>query len=342
MRIKDFELDKNFKPLMIAEEGQANQGDFSMALQMAKCASQSGADGIEYQLFSADEMYAKYDQGYKLYKDRELNNEEIKDLLYETHQLGLISQIAGFSPKIIDHCAKFNADIFIVNATDLNNPEIIDAVISTNKPFWFATLMASLSEIDWAVNYALSKNANNFGLLHGQHVMSAGHGVPVDYLQLDSIKFLEGRYHLPIGFVDHTATKIVPALAVAKGAYLVTKHLSPFNGWTGPDSFICLDPEGWKEAKELFEYSIKSQGDSKEISIAELKDKSQFRRSLHTTKVLEAGSKLKRSDLIALRPGSKGINPSLLEDLIGIDLLVKLDINQQIRPEHLKNFKEKN
>jgi sialic acid synthase SpsE len=344
VKIKNKEIGSNFKPLMIAEEGQANQGDLNIALKMANLASEAGADGIEYQLFFADEMYAKYDEGYNLYKERELCRDEIKDLLKETHSLGLISQIAGLSPKIIELCSKFDADIFVVNATDLNNPEIIDAVISSGKPFWFATLMGSLSEIDWAVEYALSKNASSFGLLHGQHVMSNanGQGVDPEYLQLDCIELLEKRYKLPVGFVDHTSTKIVPALAVAKGACIVTKHLSPYKSWVGPDSKICLDPATWKEAKDFFDYADKAKGNSKELSIAELKDKSLFRRSIHTTKMLKSGTKLVRSDLIALRPGSRGINPSLIQDLIGLELLVNLDENQQIKPEDIRNFYKKN
>lgn len=343
MKIKNYQVDSKFKPLMIAEEGQANQGDIQIALQMAKHASLANADGIEYQLFTADDMYAKYDEGYAIYKERELEKGEIKTLLEETHQLGLLSQIAGLSPSIIDLCSSLDADMFVVNATDLNNPEIIDAVIASGKPFWLATLMGSLKEIDWAVEYVLSKNSNNFGLLHGQHVMSGsgGAGVPSEYLQLDCIKLMENRYELPIGFVDHTAEKIVPALAIAKGACVVTKHISPNKNWVGPDSDICLHPESWKDSKQLFDYSVMANGESKELSIAELKDKSLFRRSLHTARKLENGLKLSRNDFVALRPGSEGINPSYIEDLVGQELSVSLEANVQIKPEYFKDYKEK-
>ena len=339
MKIKDFKIDAHSKPLMIAEEGQANQGDISIALQMAKFALQSGADGIEYQLFFADDMYAKYDPGHNLYKSRELDKEEIKALLEETHRIGLLVQVAGLSAKIIDLVAKIGTDVFIVNATDLNNPEIIDAVLSTNKPFWFSALMAPLNEIDWAVEYVLSKNAKNFGILHGQHILAAGCGVNSENLQLGCIQLLESRYNLPIGFVDHTSTKIVPALAVGAGARLVTKHLKPHKDWTGPDSFICLDPHDWKDSKEIFDYSILAKGESKNLSFDELKDKSLAMRSIHTTRALRAGVEISRSDLIALRPGSNGIPPVLIDSLIGKTLLIDIDENTQIHAEHIKGFK---
>jgi sialic acid synthase SpsE len=337
MKISDFKIDFQSKPLMIAEEGQANQGDINIALQMAKFALESGADGIEYQLFFADDIYAKYHPGHKIYKSRELDKEEIKALLYETHRIGLLVQVTGFSAKIIDFVAKLGTDIFVVNATDLNNPEILDAIISTNKPFWLSALMAPLKEIDWAVEYALSKNAKNFGILHGQHILSAGFGITPENLQLGCIKLLESRYNLPVGFVDHTSTKIAAGLAIAAGARLVTKHLKPHNDWTGPDYFICLDPHDWKESKEIFDYSILSKGESKDLSLDELKDKSLAMRSIHTTRALKAGDKILRSDIICLRPGFNGINPSLIDNIIGKTLLVDINENIQIHPEQIKN-----
>ena len=50
------------RPLMIAEEGQANQGNFEVAKKMCKLASKSGADGIEFQLFTAKDMYIPNDE----------------------------------------------------------------------------------------------------------------------------------------------------------------------------------------------------------------------------------------------------------------------------------------
>jgi len=339
MNIKDFKIDAHSKPLMFAEEGQANQGDINIALQMAKFALQAGADGIEYQLFFADDMYAKYDPGHSIYKSRELDKGEIKTLLEETHRIGLLVQIAGLSTKIIDFVAKIGIDVFIVNATDLNNPEIIDAVLSTNKPFWLSALMAPLNEIDWAVEYVLSKNAKNFGMLHGQHILAGGNGVSFENLQLGCIQLLERRYNLPIGFVDHSSTKIVPALAVGAGARVVTKHLKPHKDWTGPDSFICLDPHDWKESKEMFDCSVLAKGESKDLSFDELKDKSLAMRSIHSTRALSAGDKILRSDMIALRPGFNGIPPSLINNLIGKTLLMDIDENTQIHAEHIKGFK---
>ena len=337
MHIGNKVLGENLPTLMFAEEGQANQGDLSVALNMCKIAAAAGADGIEYQLFLANDMYISCDPGHAIYKSRELSITQIKELITATHDAGLLCQIAGLSPAIIELCADAGADVFCVNATDLTNPLIIDAVAATGKPLWLATLMGTLEEIDWAVNYSLTKCRSDIGLLHGQHVMSSdtSHGVPPELLQLDCIESLKSRYGLVTGFVDHTATQIVPSIAAAKGAALVMKHLSPDLNYRGPDWVVCLDPNSWQEARLMLDYSVKSNGASKEISQAEFKDRSLHRRSLYTRTDFPKGHQLVSGDLVALRPGMGGIDPREIHDLFGRRLADALTAQSQLKHEHL-------
>jgi len=326
-------LGENHPTLMFAEEGQANQGDLSVALDMCKLAVAAGADGVEYQFFLANDMYASRDPGHAIYKSRELSTTQIKELITATHDAGLICQVAGLSPAIIELCSEVGADIFCVNATDLTNPIIIDAVAATGKPFWLATLMGTLEEIDWAVNYSITKCRSDVGLLHGQHVMSSdgSHGVPPELLQLDCIELLKQRYGLVTGFVDHTATQIVPSIAAAKGAALITKHLAPDLNYRGPDWVVCLDPASWKVARSMLDYSVKSNGASKEISQAEFKDRSLHRRSLYIKTDLPKGHQLVSGDLLALRPGMGGIDPREIDDLVGRRLAHALTAQSQLK-----------
>jgi N,N'-diacetyllegionaminate synthase len=338
MKIGSKVIGDGLDALMFAEEGQANQGNINVAINMIKIAADSGADGIEFQFFLADDMYIRNDPGYQIYKNRELSASQIRELISTCHSEGLICQVAGLSPKIIHLSADAGADIFCVNATDLNNPYIINAVASTEKPFWLATLMGTLEEIDWSVNYAISHSKADIGLLHGQHVMSSDttKGVPPELLQLDCIDLLRQRYGLVTGFVDHTATQFTPSLAVANGASLVMKHLAPEVNWEGPDSVVCLDPNSWKKAKEMFNYTIKSKGNSKEISQAEFKDRSIHRRSIFTQNELKAGHLITLEDLVALRPGKGGMDPKLASDLVGKKLLYDLPAQHQLQSVDLK------
>jgi sialic acid synthase SpsE len=332
MRIGSKIIGEGRGALMFAEEGQANQGNIDVAIAMCKIAANAGADGIEFQFFLANDMYVRNDPGYAIYKSRELSSTQIKELIAVSHAEGLLCQIAGLSPKIIELCAEAGADVFCVNATDLTNPVIIDAVAATGKPFWLATLMGTMEEIDWAVDYALSHSRSEIGLMHGQHVMSSdtSRGVPPDLLQLDCIELFKRRYGLVTGFVDHTATQFVPSIAAAKGAALIMKHLAPQKNWQGPDWIVCLDPESWKDAKTMLEYTVKANGASKEISQAEFKDRSLHRRSIHTRIALSAGHKIVDGDLLALRPGKGGVDPRIIHELVGRQVVRNLTEQHQL------------
>jgi sialic acid synthase SpsE len=329
----------NHAPIMIAEEGQANQGSHDLALQMCDKARAAEADGIEFQFFLADDMYTRTDSGYKVYKERELTFDQIKLIIEYAKSLGLLVQIAGLSPKVIEFCASVGVDSFCINATDLNNPQILDVVADTGSVFWVATLMATLAEIDECVNYLIRKNSDNFGLLHGQHVMStsSSKGVPANLLQLDSIQMLQNRYDKVVGFVDHSVSSISPALAVAKGACLVTKHLAPWEGWIGPDSDICMTPDDWREIKNLFLFAYAAGGASKELSLHELSDRQAHRRSLYSRHALKTGHLLCDDDIVALRPFHPDSPASLLPSLIGKKLLHSLPEQALITPSALSS-----
>ena len=130
-------------PLYIAEEGQANQGDVNLALRMIDLANESGADGIEFQLFWAADMYAQDHEGYQIYKQNELSEDSIRRLIQAVKSKDLLFQAACLSPRMVDLCVQEQVDSFVINATDLNNPEMLSAVSKTGIPIWLATLTES-------------------------------------------------------------------------------------------------------------------------------------------------------------------------------------------------------
>ncbi len=304
--------------LVIAEEGQANQGDFEFAMKMIDLAADCGADGIEFQLFMAEDLYVKNHPGFQLYKRREYSKTALGDLIDATHSRNMLFQAACLSDKIFDMIVELGADIFVINATDLNNPRMLDAAGSCGKPFLIATLIGTIEEIDWAVSRVVSRGATNFALLHGQHIMGSQKdcGVPVKNTQLDCILMMEKKYGVPVGFVDHTHSEIMPAIAASRGAVMVTKHLSPYNGWKGPDWQICLDPEAWKRAMANVKYANDAKGTDKTLCIEEIGDRTIMRRSIVAARDIPEGKSIEASDINFKRPGG-GLSPCDFKKYLG-------------------------
>lgn len=304
--------------LMIAEEGQANQGDFELALRMVDTASNCGADGIEFQLVIADDLYISTHEGFAIYKPREFTETQIEELISVVHGKNMLFQAACLSDKLVGPVALMGADVLTMNATDLNNPRMLNALSRCGKPFLIATLMGTIKEIDWAVSYIRNQGTNRFAILHGQHIMASTleMGVPVRYTQLDCITMLEQRFGVPVGFVDHTDSEIMPAIAASNGAVIVAKHLSPEVNWKGPDWQVCLHPESWKRANDHLRYANAARGEDKDLSIEEIEDRSQMRRSIVAIKTIPSGKILEESDIAFKRPGG-GLDPCYVGQYIG-------------------------
>ena len=306
------------KPLMIAEEGQAHDGDHELALRMIDLAAAAGADGVEFQLGRADDLYIREDHYHQIYVRREFSLNQINALVNRAHEKKLIFQVAALSPALVKSCADVGADSFCVNAMDIDNPEMLEAVATSGKPFWIATLMSNLADVDWAVDFVRRKGATSFGLLHGQHIMTSSHGhdMPPEVMQLDCIEMFRQRYRVPVGYVDHTSMVETPALVAMRGACVVFKHLAPRENWRGPDWEIALTPDKWFAAKAMLDKSQAMLGATKEVGKLEAADQPLHRRSLRLSVDAKAGSIIQSTDLVSLRPGG-GISPKYRDVIAG-------------------------
>ena len=70
----------------VIEEGQANLGEFNLALKMIDSASKIGADAIEFQIAHADDFYIKSHKAHNIYKEREFSEFELKELVKYTKE----------------------------------------------------------------------------------------------------------------------------------------------------------------------------------------------------------------------------------------------------------------
>lgn len=323
----------------IVEEGQANQGNIEKALRMIDAAALAGADAIEFQLAKAKDFYVKGDPGYGVYLKREFKNRQLKKLIDYTKAKGLEFIAVPLSHNLVRPLSMFGCSAFNINASDLTNPDIIDSVAASGLPFFLSLSLASENEVDWALRRIKNAKAPHFALLHGQHVMASKDlGVDVEDTNLGFIETLKERYHIPVGFIDHTCLKWFSAAAVAAGAEIVTKHMALSHKDKGPDWQICLDPNEMKDAicraRKTYKSIIVK---SKNLANGENMDKTLMRRSIVAARTLRREEVIGRNDLCFKRPGT-GICPSKFEDLLGKKLLRNIQKDAQIK---LADTKEK-
>ncbi len=326
----------NNSTFFVAEEGQANLGDLNYAFRMVDAAAKTGVDAIEFQLANADDFYVKSHDMYKIYKDREFSEFQLKQLSEYVRSKDLELIVSPFSVRMVEIMANNGCSAFNINASDLVTPDIIDSVIDTKLPFFLSLLFASEEEIDWAVDRVIARGGSNYALLLGQHAMGNGNeSLSVEHTNLGYISTLRNKYKVPVGFIDHTPEIWMPSCAVASGASIITKHLALSRAEKGPDWQICLEPGEMRRSVEWVR-SIKKSVSSikKTIAPGENFDKSLMRRSIVSTNSLKKGDIIKKKDICFKRPGS-GIPANREVDVIGKRLISDLEKDQVIKIEHL-------
>jgi len=310
----------------IVEEGQFNQGDIHKAFLMIELASKAGADAIEFQLAYAKDLYIKSDPGFDIYKNREFTDQQLSMLIDYTveRKIGFIATC--LSQNLVPKLAKLGASAFNLNASDINNTLIIDAILESGIPFFISTPLATEEEIDRVTKKIESKGrVSDHAILHGQHSMATGHGwVSPEETSLGYISTLSREFSRPVGFIDHTPFGWMPAVAVSAGAKIITKHMTPSSIFKGPDWQVCLEAKEMKESIENCRAIYKSILISdKKLAKGEYLDKQVMRRSIVSSKPMKKGEIITHDNITFKRPGH-GISPEQLDQLIGSKLLVSI------------------
>ena len=319
------------KTYFVIEEGQANLGNFDKSIEMIDAASKTGANAIEFQLAIASDFYIRNHMGYDIYKEREFSNSQLKELASFSNEKGLDLIVSPLTSKMIGLMAKYGCSAFNINASDLNNPETLDIVASSDIPFFLSLLFAKEEEIEWAVNRVLQKGSPQFGLLLGQHTMASGdHGVDLEHTNLGFIKTLKNKYKVPVGFIDHSSKVWSSAIAVAAGADIITKHMAISRSFKGPDWHVCLEPDEMTDAiRYVNEVDESLAAVDKTMAPGENMDRSIMRRSIVASVRIEKNQIIKIENLAYKRPGS-GISPSDVGNVIGKIAANSIEVDQLI------------
>lgn len=327
MRIRNKEIAENDLFFWI-EEGQASRGDIKIAQEFIRTVANIGADAIEFQLAIAEEFYVKDHPMYSYYKNIQYSEEQIIGLIDYAHENGLLFIAAVLAPSLVPFLTKNSCDAFVINASDINNPDIIEPIIDSRLPFFISLPLATNEEIDWIVEFCNSRGAKDFVLMLGQHTMASGDsGVKIEDTNLGFLQTLKAKYSRMVGFIDHSRNIYMPSIAHSAGANFISKHLFLEKNTTGPDWFVCLDPNDMKMSLDAAKATNKSLSNrEKELAEGEVDDKRIMRRSIVAACDIMANTVIDRNMITFKRPGV-GLQPNKCQIFMGKKAL--MDIQEE-------------
>ena len=349
MKIPEFQIGSTslgieYPPFVIAELSANHNGDIELVKKLMETATDCGADAIKIQTYSADTMTIKSKKTdflikKGLWKGRTLHDlyseaytpfEWHKDLFEYAKKIGITIFSSPFDESAVDLLESLNTPAYKVSSFELVDLPLIKCIAKKKKPMIISTGMASLSEIEDAIETAKINGCNEIAIMH----CISSYPAKPNELNLKSIKILEKTFDILVGFSDHTLGNKSCMTAVALGAALVEKHFTLSRSDGGVDSEFSAEPSEMKNlVKDCNDIYI-SLGE--EVFKRSINEKSNlvFRRSLYFVENLKKGDFIKKNHIRRIRPGF-GLSPKYFNKIIGAKLKKNVEKGDRVSLENV-------
>lgn len=325
------------QPVYIIAEMSANHNQgFDQAVKIIHAAKEFGADAVKLQTYTPDTItidcdneYFRIGKGtiwegrtlYDLYKEAYTPWEWQPKLKEIADDLGLVLFSSPFDHTAVEFLEGMGVPVYKIASFELVDLPLIRRVAQTGKPIIMSTGMATLAEIDAAVQTARKAGATQIALLK---CISAYPASPEE-MNLRVIPHLSEAFQVPAGLSDHSLGIAVPVAAAALGACIVEKHFTLSRSIPGPDSSFSLEPQEFKAMVEAIRIAEKAIGEVTYAVTESEKASRVFRRSLFVVQDMKAGDIFSEKNIRSIRPGF-GLPPKYYDTLLGKQ--VKKDVQK--------------
>jgi len=343
MKIDNNKIGSDSQPYFIAEMSGNHMNSLESAIELLEKSSLAGASAFKLQTYTPDSMTLNSEHKnfvvnagpwkgrnlFELYSQGATPNEWLPALFKRANELGTTIFSTPFALKDVEFLESMNVSAYKVASFEITYHQLLKEVALTGKPVIISTGMATLSEIEKAVEILKENGCNEFAILKCTTSYPAEH----TSLNLRTIQYFKETFDCPIGFSDHTKGELASIAAVAAGASIIEKHIKLDKDQTSVDSSFSLSVSSLSSLIENLRLVSQSIG-----TIATGPTEGEFpflryRRSIIATKDINAGEVLDENNLAILRPDI-GLPPSEFVNVNGKTARIPIVAGEGIRSEH--------
>lgn len=318
---------------IIAEIGQAHEGNFKKALAYIEALVKTGVDAVKFQVHIAEAESSIHEPfrvkiatqdktRFDYWKRMEFTLKEWKELKRYCEEAGVEFLASPFSNAAVDLLEEVGVKQYKIGSGEVNNFLLLEKIALTGKPVILSSGMSSFEELDKTVSFLKKRNVK-ISILQ---CTTAYPTQPYNY-GLNVIGELKERYGVPVGYSDHSAKIETSIAAAALGAKILEVHAVFSQNSLGPDASSSLEMEEITqlvEAVRKLETALLLPVDKSDNSnFTDLKNI--FEKSIAVNKDLKAGHVLRFEDLEAKKPKGFGMEASRFEEVIGKTLKTNLN-----------------
>ena len=323
----------NYPTYFIADIGANHDGSLERAKKLIKLCAMAGANAAKFQHFKAETIVSDY--GFKNLNIK-THQSKWKESVFNVYKKASIDP--KWTQELLKTCKKFKIDFFTspydlkyvenlkkyicaykIGSGDITWTEIILKIAKQNKPVIIATGASDFIDVDRA--YRVIKKFNKKIVIMQCNTNYTGKYENIKYLNLNVLDSFKKKYgdKILLGLSDHTKGHLGVIGAVAKGARVIEKHFTDNNSRKGPDHNFAMNPKTWKEMVSTTRLLEEMMGDGiKKVEKNEFNARIVQQRSIRAKKYIKKGAKIKKADLICLRPKTKkGLEPYKIKDVVG-------------------------
>lgn len=346
VRLGETEVGEGKPPYIIAEVGSNHNGDMELCRRLIDAAALAGAHAVKFQSWSdtslvSEEEYARNTE----YSDKrkhfgtlremvtayQLTAEQHRIAAAHCHSRGIAFCSTPFSFEEVDLLDSLNVPFMKIASMDIVHLPLLRYAAQKGKPLVISTGMATLSEMEQAVETVRAEGNEQIILLHCVSIYPP----ELETIHLRNMATLQRAFDVPVGFSDHTLGTTIPLAAIALGASIIEKHFTLDQEMAGWDHAISANPEQLQAIADGGKNIFAAMGSSvRTVSEAEVEKRQKFRRSLIARRKLERGHLLTEADFDAKRPGT-GIAPDEIHYAIGRRLMTDVEAGHVIHWENL-------
>ena len=337
---------KDPRAIFIAEAGINHDGNIDTAKKMVDAAVEAGADYVKFQSFKAEKLVTPnaltstyIDAGSRkgetfrdLLKRLELTEDGHRILKSYCDKKNIKFLSTAFDAQSFDFLMRFKPDVVKVASGDLTNLPFLRHQAMAKLPMIVSTGMATLGEIEEALDAITRTGNSKIVLLH----CVSWYPAEIETTHLRYMETLKSAFGYPVGYSDHTLGINVTIAARALGAVVLEKHFTMDSKQFGPDHAASIEPQEMKAmVKGIREIEAALGSSVRQFGPKELGQRKVHRRSIIVNRPIKAGETFTESNLTIKRPGT-GIKPKHWDAIIGAQAVKSLKAEELLEWSDIK------
>ena len=245
-------------------------------------------------------------------KKRILPGNGTKEIFSLARQLGLLPFSSPFDGTAVDFLESLNTPLYKIASFELTDIPLIKRVAQTGKPLIMSIGMATVAEIQEAVDTARNSGCNKIVLLKCTSTYPAS---PLDS-NIATLPHLKGMTDCLVGLSDHTRGIGAAVASIALGAQVIEKHFTLDRSEGGPDADFSLEPGELQLLVTETTAAWQSLGEIQYGCTDGEKNMLQYRRSIYSCRDIEINETISIKNIRIIRPGL-GLAPKYFDQILG-------------------------